>query len=107
MRACLHTGLLTQGLVDALPDHVQSLLQQIRPDAVGLVDAMGYSDDILNSTLGRSDGNVYEAIYREAQKSPLNQSQHMVGWEALAPVLDMDFLRKGIGQRVSGHPSKM
>ena len=44
---------------------------------------------------------VYEAIYREAKKSPLNQSDKMVGWEAISPVLDLDFLREGIGQRIS------
>ena len=49
----------------------------------------------------RTFTQVYEAIYREAKKSPLNQSNKMVGWEAISPVLDLDFLREGIGQRVS------
>ena len=64
-----------------------------------LVDALGFDDEQLKSTLGRYDGNVYEAIYEEAKLSPLNQSPKMVGWEALSKVLDLDFLRAGVGQR--------
>lgn len=31
--------------------------------AVGIVDSFGISDFILNSTIGRSDGDVYNAIF--------------------------------------------
>merc|ERR1712187_1017878 len=91
---------LTWALVDTLMDRVHILLDKIRPDAVGLVDAMGFDDEQLKSTLGRYDGNVYEAIYEEAKISPLNQTPKMVGWESLAKVLDLDFIKAGIGQRV-------
>lgn len=47
----------------------------IRPNAVGIVDGFDLSDDILRSTLGAYDGNVYERLYEEAQKSPMNQDQ--------------------------------
>merc|ERR1711957_616890 len=91
---------LTPHLVDTLMDQIHVLLDKIRPDAVGLVDALGFDDEQLKSTLGRYDGNVYEAIYEEAKLSPLNQSPKMVGWEALSKVLDLDFLKRGIGQHV-------
>ena len=42
--------------------------------------------------LCRSDGNVYEAIYEEAKKNPLNASGKMVGWENYSTVLDLQFL---------------
>ena len=61
-------------LVDSLQEHMHMLLDAIRPDVVGLVDALGFDDEVLNSTIGRYDGNVYEAIYEEAKRSPLNQS---------------------------------
>jgi acyl-CoA oxidase len=89
---------LTPTLVDTLMDQIHVLLDKIRPDAVGLVDAFGFDDEQLKSTLGRYDGNVYEAIYEEAKLSPLNQSPKMVGWESLAKVLDLDFIKAGIGQ---------
>ena len=36
-----------------------ALLAAVRPDAVALVDAFGYDDYLLNSALGRKDGDVY------------------------------------------------
>ena len=38
---------------------VHALLAAVRPDAVALVDAFGYDDYVLNSALGRHDGDVY------------------------------------------------
>merc|ERR1712178_376997 len=76
-------------------ERINTLLSEIRPDAVALVDAFGTSNAQLGSTLGRYDGDVYEAIYEEAKKSPLNQSEVMIGWEDLSPNLDLDFLREG------------
>ena len=40
-----------------------------------LVDAFDYSDYVLNSALGRYDGNVYEDLFRWAQRSALNEKQ--------------------------------
>merc|ERR1711874_917165 len=91
---------LTPALADSIMDRIHVLLDRIRPDAVGLVDACGFDDEQLKSTLGRYDGNVYEAIYEEAKVSPLNQTPKMVGWESLCKVLDLDFIKAGIGQRV-------
>lgn len=45
----------------------------IRPNAVGLVDSFDIRDEILASTLGAHDGNVYERLFEEASKSPLNK----------------------------------
>ena len=58
-----------------------------------------YTDYSLASTIGRADGNVYEAIYNEVKRSPLNQSSKMVGWAKLKAILDIDFIRAGVGQR--------
>lgn len=44
----------------------------LRPDAVALTDAFDFPDRVLNSTLGRSDGRVYEALLEEARRSGLN-----------------------------------
>lgn len=44
----------------------------IRPNAVGIVDGFGIRDEVLGSTLGAYDGNVYERLFEEASKSPLN-----------------------------------
>lgn len=49
-------------------------LAHIRPNAVGIVDGFDIPDNILCSALGSYDGNVYERLYAEAQKSPLNKA---------------------------------
>jgi len=80
---------------------INELLTELRPEAVSLVDGLGLTDSQLHSTLGRHDGRVYEAIYEEAKLNPLNIPR-MVGWEHLAPMLDMDFLRKTMAQQRQG-----
>ena len=42
---------------------------------MSLVDAFDHSDYVLNSALGRYDGNVYEDLFRWAQRSVLNSEQ--------------------------------
>lgn len=52
---------------------LENCLKRIRPNAVGLVDSFDLHDEILNSALGDYDGNVYERLLEEANKSPLNK----------------------------------
>jgi acyl-CoA oxidase len=49
------------------------MLMVIRLNAVGIVDGLDIRDEILGSALGAYDGNVYQRLYNEAIKSPLNQ----------------------------------
>ncbi|RKP06831.1 acyl-CoA dehydrogenase/oxidase [Thamnocephalis sphaerospora] len=78
---CLHT--VTQHLADYLELGIMSpiqarllrqqldvVLQDLLPDAVGLVDAFALPDYLLDSVLGRNDGRVYHAIWEAAANSP-------------------------------------
>lgn len=73
---------------------IDLLIRALRPDIVPLVDSFGFLDQQLKSTLGRKDGDVYTAIYREALENPLNTKPNgrMAGWDKLSQVLDLDFL---------------
>lgn len=52
---------------------VMKLLDEIRPHAIRLVDAWAIPDWQLDSSLGRSDGKVYEDLFRRAsQENPVN-----------------------------------
>lgn len=62
----------------------RNLTLQVRPNAVALVDAFGYDDYLLNSCIGRRDGDVYRALLEAARTSPLNATQEGPAWE---PVL--------------------
>ncbi len=47
----------------------------IRQEAVPLVDAFDIDDQILNSCLGRYDGDVYTHMYQWAKRAPRNKSK--------------------------------
>lgn len=60
---------------------VLQLLDEVRPDAVILVDAWDFPDSRLKSTLGRYDGQVYPAIMKAAKKDPLNATEPGPGYD--------------------------
>ena len=47
----------------------------ISQEAVPLVDAFDYHDQILNSALGRYDGDVYRHLYEWALRAPRNKTE--------------------------------
>ncbi|CAI2166855.1 3243_t:CDS:2 [Funneliformis geosporum] len=55
-----------------LKAQIYNLLKEIRPNAVGLVDAFLIPDFLLLSAIGRYDGKVYETMIDWASKEPLN-----------------------------------
>ncbi|KAL7689551.1 putative acyl-CoA dehydrogenase/oxidase and middle domain superfamily, acyl-CoA oxidase [Plasmopara halstedii] len=77
------------------------LLDLIRPHAVTLVDGFNFSDHALNSTLGRYDGNVYEALYKSAQHDPFNPSSDKVALhELLRPIREEIACRSTVKSRL-------
>lgn len=52
---------------------IADALARVRPNAVNLVDGWAFSDLVLNSSLGREDGRVYEDIFRRAATNPVNE----------------------------------
>lgn len=77
---CLQAGLLTVPQATQVSAHIKELLNELRPNAVALVDAFDLNDRKLNSVLGRYDGNVYEHLYEWARQSPLNASEVRSCW---------------------------
>ncbi len=68
-------GLLTVPQLAQISQRLKGLLSDIRPNAVALVDVFDYRDEMLNSVLGRYDGNVYEHMFEWAKRSPLNHTE--------------------------------
>ena len=52
---------------------ILSLFQEVRPEAVALVDAFDIPDMVLRSVLGRKDGDVYKAMWEWVQLNPRNK----------------------------------
>lgn len=69
------TGACSQQQISlARSNTIMRLLKDIRPHAVRLVDAWALDDYLLDSSLGRYDGRVYEDMfYRASELNPLNR----------------------------------
>lgn len=75
---------------------IYDMLAVLRPNGVALVDAFDIPDSILNSSIGKYDGNVYETLYECARDSELNtDAVRRQLAQTLAPYLDREFLKKG------------
>ena len=74
------------------PQAEAAVAQRFRASKAGRYGLRCCRRRVGRSTLGRYDGNVYEAIYDEARKSPLN-GKRMAGWDKFSQVLDVDFLK--------------
>ena len=60
----------------------EALLSELRPSAVGLVDALQLPDNTLKSALGRYDGNVYDTLLDLARnKNIMNKTDVVDGWK--------------------------
>ncbi|KAJ2827582.1 hypothetical protein FBU31_003130, partial [Coemansia sp. 'formosensis'] len=62
----------TPAMVAQVEKRLAAVIEEVRAQAVPLVDAFGISDFRLNSALGRSDGKVYENYLEWAMEDPLN-----------------------------------
>ena len=72
---------MQEDYVQTLHSRLEYLLMTIRRNAVGIVDGFDFDDHILCSALGTYDGNVYERLFQEAMKSPLNRESVNISFE--------------------------
>jgi acyl-CoA oxidase len=67
------SGALDLIKLSTLTAAIQRLMAGIRPHAVRLVDAWSVPDYLLDSALGKQDGDVYNALWQKAHlENPLN-----------------------------------
>lgn len=82
-------GYVTAAQVVALREQARTLLDAVRPDAVPLVDAFGFSDNELNSAIGAYDGDVYRRLLEWAGKEPMNEGPTINGWlQHIKPMME-------------------
>ena len=69
----LLSGALDVAKLQDLTPTIQRIMAAIRPHAVNLVDAWSIPDYLLDSALGKQDGDVYNALWQKAHlENPLN-----------------------------------
>ncbi len=59
------------------------------------MDAFDFPDSVLMSAIGKYDGNIYEALFQSAQRSVLNNTDPIEGYQELRPYLDLEMLKQG------------
>ncbi|KAK5077981.1 hypothetical protein LTR64_003615 [Lithohypha guttulata] len=75
------SGALQPEQLHELTPTIQKLMEAIRPHAVRLVDAWSIPDYLLESALGRYDGDVYNALWQKAHlENPLNLQTFNPDW---------------------------
>jgi acyl-CoA oxidase len=78
----LLSGAISTSTLQAVQPRIQALMKQIRPHAVRLVDAWSIPDYLLESSLGRYDGDVYNDLFRKAHlENPLNMQTFNPDWK--------------------------
>lgn len=84
----IQDGFFNSTQVNFINKKMLSLLAEIRPNAVALVDAYDIPDRVLDSCLGRYDGQAYQALYEYAKASPLNKTDvHPAYYKYLRPLI--------------------
>ena len=73
--SCFQDGYVSSQQSTMLRGRLTDLLADLRPNAVALVDAFDFPDAILDSALGRWDGQVYQALYDFSLNSSMNEKQ--------------------------------
>ncbi|KAF9431569.1 Peroxisomal acyl-coenzyme A oxidase 1 [Entomortierella beljakovae] len=86
-------GYISRSQIHWCRERREQLIDLLRYELVGLVDAFDFSDNQLNSALGRYDGNVYEALYEWAKYgmsiAGKGKNGNVIGYdEVLKGVLD-------------------
>ncbi|XP_069499859.1 peroxisomal acyl-coenzyme A oxidase 2 [Ambystoma mexicanum] len=82
----LHDGYLSGQQLDMATASYLDLLAVVRKTAVLLTDAFDFTDEQLNSALGRFDGQVYQRLFEWAQKAPANNKVNPVYEKYLRPL---------------------
>ncbi|XP_063406788.1 peroxisomal acyl-coenzyme A oxidase 1-like isoform X5 [Mytilus trossulus] len=85
----MQDGFFSGEQVGYLQKKMLALFEDIRPNAVALVDAFDYPDMVLGSCLGRYDGQVYQALYDYAKSAPMNHTEiHSTYYKHLKPLIN-------------------
>jgi len=66
-------GLLNSAQIRLIKQAVIDIMEQLRPDAVALVDAFDFPDRVLNSAIGRYDGNIRLVPSKNTLNTPPKQ----------------------------------
>ncbi len=74
--------------MDKVQAEVDALCLKLRKVAIPVVDSFALSDHIINSPLGRYDGEIYEAYFNQVKASNPPLKEHPYFDRLIKPLLD-------------------
>ena len=81
-------GYFKQGHREKIIDAVKSLIKEIRPQFIPLIESFDIDDNLLCSSIGNSFGDIYETQLNLARNSKMNKEQVAKGFmEHIHPIL--------------------
>lgn len=86
----LADGWMNEKQLELLQEKVRLLLSEIRKDAVPLVDSFNLPDSLVNSPLGRFDGDLYKHYFAEVRAAPNAEIKAPYWDELVKPCLRKD-----------------
>ncbi|WFD31990.1 acyl-CoA oxidase [Malassezia sp. CBS 17886] len=84
----LRAGFLSPDQLDAVSRRVTELCADVRKFAVILVDSFAFTDHIINSPLGRYDGNVYQEYFNMVRRNNPQTKPHPYFERLIKPLLN-------------------
>ena len=85
--------------MDWIRQQVSDLCKEIRKDAIPLTDAFNYTDFMINSPLGRYNGDIYESYFNMVQTAhppaqiPPYFKKHVINF--LFEIIDSSTIEQG------------
>ena len=63
-------GYLTREDCNFIREEIRKLCATLKDELIGIVEAIGVPDEVLNSAIGASDGNLYERFIATVFNAP-------------------------------------
>jgi acyl-CoA oxidase len=90
----LEDGFLSGAHAASLRALLRTLYTRLRPHALALVDSFGLPDFVVESPLGREDGDVYNAMFSAVRAAPNAQGVPPYFQELIRPLTDPNFKKQ-------------
>jgi acyl-CoA oxidase len=88
MSVFLTEGYMTAEQAKMVSAAVRKIMQEVRQDAIALVDAFNLSDFIVNSPLGSYDGNIYQKYFDRVKKTSYGQKRASYYEQLIKPAIN-------------------
>ncbi|KAI9220920.1 acyl-CoA dehydrogenase/oxidase C-terminal [Blastocladiella britannica] len=84
----MQSGYFGPAHISRVAAQLSSVMREIRADAVPLVDAFNYTDYVINSPMGRFDGNLYESYFARVKQLNPTPKVHPYFESTIKPLLE-------------------